>query len=241
MKKVVFITGGSKGIGAAIVKRFSLDGYIVIFTYNTGVEAALILCSENNNSFAYQCDVRDKVQISQILKDVLAKYNNIDVLVNNAGYDHDALFTKMDEDTWNEVIDINLKSLFNFTSPIAKQMIENKWGRIINITSIAGLTGAFGKSNYAAAKAGVVGFTKSLALELGAKGVTVNAVAPGAIDTDMYQRIPEKYRDIIVANIPSKRVGQPEEVAELILFLASNNAAYINGQTIHINGGSYLN
>jgi len=241
MNKIIFITGGSKGIGAAIVKKFCSEGYLVVFSYNTNKDAAEKICSDNTNCHSYQCELRDKASISFIINDVKEKFGNIDILVNNAGYDHDSLFTKMEGDDWDEVIDINLKSIFNFTKPIALQMVENKWGRIINLTSIAGLTGAFGKSNYATAKAGIIGFTKSLALELASKGITVNAVAPGAIDTDMYNRIPEKYRDVIISNIPCKRVGKPDEVAELVLFLASEKASYINGQTIHINGGSYFN
>ncbi len=145
----------------------------------------------------------------------------------------------MTENQWCDVIDINLKSIFYFSNYLAPIMINNGWGRIINITSIAGYTGVFGKSNYASAKAGIVGFTKSIALELGGKGITVNAIAPGAIETEMLMRIPEKYRLKILDNIPAKRFGKPEEVADLVDFLVSDKSAYINGQVIHINGGSY--
>ncbi len=241
MNKLVFVTGGSKGIGAAIVKKFSLSGNTVVFNYYADKDAAEDICNQFSNCICYQCDVRDKEKAANIIKEVTEKHGPIDVLINNAGSDRDALFTKMEFDVWEEIIEVNLKSIFNFTKPIALQMSENRRGRIINITSIAGVTGAFGKSNYSASKAGIIGFTKSLALELANKGITVNAIAPGAIDTDMYNRIPEKYREIIVSNIPSRRIGTPNEVAELAWFLASEHASYINGQTIHINGGSFMN
>jgi len=236
----IFITGGSKGIGRAIVEKLSPINNNIIFTCNHSVETAKDLAKLFPNSSFYTCDLRDFEQCSIISQEVISKFGRIDVLINNAGYDNDALFSKMDKQIWDDVLNVNLNSIFNFTKLFLPLMIENGWGRIVNVTSIAGFTGAFGKSNYAAAKAGIVGFTKSLAMELGSKGITVNAVAPGAIETDMLNRIPEKYKLKILESIPTKRFGKPDEVADLVAFLISDQAAYITGQTVHINGGSYL-
>ncbi|UBD75782.1 3-oxoacyl-ACP reductase FabG [Parabacteroides goldsteinii] len=238
--KIVFITGGDKGIGKAIVCRFAELYKTVIFTYNKNVEGAKEVGEAFSNVFFYQCDLANAGQCENLAKDIIRTYGKVDILINNAGYDNDSTFLKMEKDQWDTVIDINLRSIYYFTQSFSRIMSECKWGRIINLTSIAGFTGAFGKSNYAAAKAGVVGFTKSLAMELGKKGVTVNAIAPGAIKTEMLMRIPEKYREGIIGNIPAGRFGEPEEVADLAEFLVSDKAKYINGQTIHINGGSYL-
>ena len=157
---VIFITGGSKGLGKAMVERFALNNYTVIFTYNQSVADAELLTNRFSNVVAYKCDMRDIVNTKKIAEEILLKYKSIDVLINNAGYDNDATFMKMNEEIWTDVINVNLSSIFNFTQVFANSMIENGWGRIINLTSIAGFTGAFGKSNYSAAKAGVVGFTK---------------------------------------------------------------------------------
>jgi NAD(P)-dependent dehydrogenase (short-subunit alcohol dehydrogenase family) len=234
------ITGGDKGIGKAVVKRMADIYNHVIFTYNTNEIDANWITSQWSNTHSFQCDLQDKERIVEISDRIIKKFNRIDILINNAGYDSDAIFVKMEEFQWNNVLDVNLRSIFYFTQRFVEGMIENNWGRIVNLTSIAGFTGAFGKSNYAAAKAGVVGFTKSLALELGSKGVTVNAIAPGAVNTDMLMRIPEKYRIKILENIPAHRFGEPTEVSDLMEFLVSDKAAYINGQTIHINGGAYM-
>ena len=236
----IFITGGSKGIGRAIVEKLSSVDNNIIFTYNQSIKEATDLIKGKSNRSFVSCDLRDFERCKSVAHEVLLKYGKIDILINNAGYDNDALFTKMDKDMWDDVLNVNLNSIFNFTNLFLPQMIESGWGRIINITSIAGFTGAFGKTNYAAAKAGIVGFTKSLAMELGAKGITVNAVAPGAIETDMLNRIPAKYKAKILEMIPAKRFGKPNEVADLVAFLISDQASYITGQTIHINGGSYL-
>jgi NAD(P)-dependent dehydrogenase (short-subunit alcohol dehydrogenase family) len=238
--KLVFVTGGDKGIGRAITARMAALHQAVIFTYNTNLNGAQELAQTYSNVHAFQCNLADREQTLELAHHVQQKYGHPDILINNAGYDNDAVFTKMTSEQWDMVLDINLRSIFNLTHCFIEQMIEKGWGRIINFTSIAGFTGAFGKSNYAAAKAGIVGFTKSLAMELGRKGITVNAIAPGAIETDMLLRIPEKYRVKILENIPLGRLGDVEEVADLAEFLSSDKATYINGQTIHINGGSYL-
>ena len=238
--KTVFITGGDKGIGRAVTVRMASRYRTVIFTYRTNFAEAREIERLYSNTYSYSCDLADRQQCGTIAREVLEKYGRVDILINNAGYDNDALFLKMQSEQWDSVLNVNLRSLFTYTQPFASSMAEQRWGRIINLTSIAGFTGAFGKSNYAAAKAGIVGFTRSLAQELGGQGITVNAVAPGAILTDMLMRIPEKYRGDILRNIAAKRFGEPEEVADLIEFLSSDKATYINGQTIHINGGSFL-
>lgn len=235
----LFITGADKGIGRAILEKLSPTFNKVIFTFNTNESGANEILSCIDNAVAFQCDLNNRQENVKIANKVLSEYGSVDVLINNAGYDNDSVFSKMTEEQWDSVLDVNLRSMYNFTNIFVKSMIDNGWGRIINMTSIAGYTGAYGKSNYAAAKAGVAGFTKSLAMELGGKGITVNAVAPGAIKTDMLMRIPEKYLSQILKNIPCQRFGEPSEVADLVEFLVSDRAKYINGQTIHINGGSY--
>lgn len=238
--KVVFITGGDKGIGRAIVLRLAELYENVIFTYRTNIEGARAILDSHHNITCYPCDLSDIQQVKTVAVDVLKKFGRVDILINNAGSENDATFMKMDEKQWIDVINVNLMSLYYFAHSFIPDMINNSWGRVVNFTSIAGYTGAFGKSNYSAAKAGVVGFTKSLALEFGNKNITVNAISPGAICTDMLMRIPEKYRGKILENIPMQRFGEANEVADLVEFLISNKASYINGQTIHINGGSYM-
>lgn len=236
----VFVTGGSGGIGEAIVSKMSGLYENVIFTFHSNTSYANILTSRFPNVYSFQCDLRDYNSCLQVAEDVKLKFKHIDILINNAGYDNDSTFIKMSKATWDDVLNVNLNSVFNFTHFFSGEMLLKGWGRIINVSSIAAFTGAFGKSNYAAAKSGIIGFTKSLAQEFAAKGVTVNAVVPGAIETEMLLRIPEKYRSGILQSIPTKRFGKPYEVAELISFLVSTEASYITGQSIHINGGSYL-
>lgn len=239
-KKIVLVTGGDKGIGCAITRRMAEEHGKVVFTYNHNRTGAEELLSERPELACYQCNLRDRRQVKEMTRAIVREHGTIDILINNAGYDNDAIFAKMDEEQWDSVLDINLRALYNVLHPFVEPMKAKNWGRIVNLTSIAGFTGAFGKSNYATAKAGMVGLTKSLAMELGGNGITVNAIAPGAIHTDMLMRIPEKYRARILENIPAKRFGKPDEVADLASFLVSDHATYINGQTIHINGGSYM-
>jgi len=239
--KTVFITGGSKGIGKALVKRMSQYYDCVLFTYNKGQSDADQITKDLSNCFCYQCDLKDYAHCREVAKQALSEHGRIDILINNAGYDEDSTFLRMPKSAWDDVIDVNLKSLYGFCQDFIPGMISQKWGRIINFSSIAGFTGAFGKSNYAAAKAGIVGFSKSLALEFASKGITVNIIAPGAIDTDMLRRIPPRYLERVLENIPMKRFGKTEEVSYLVEFLVGDSASYITGQTIHINGGSFFN
>ena len=237
--RTAFVTGGSKGIGRAVVETLAASLKHVAFTYNSDQAAAGTIAAAFDNVSFYQCDLRDRHQIAEVTQAVNDQLGRVDILVNNAACDQDAIFSKMTSQAWDDVIDVNLRALYDLTISFVGPMSDNNWGRIINLTSIAGFTGAFGKSNYSASKAGVIGFTKSLAIELASKNITVNAIAPGAIETDMLLRIPEKYRAQIMANIPAKRFGRSEEVADLIEFLVSDKASYITGQSIHINGGSY--
>lgn len=237
--KVVFITGGDKGIGRGIATYLAALYKNVIITYNTNEKGARELKESHDNVSIYQCDLSDKDSIKNVADDVISRFGGVDILVNNAGYESDATFLKMQPEQWDSVIRINLESIYYFAHSFLRSMIKNNWGRIVNFTSIAGYTGVYGKSNYAAAKAGIVGFTKSLALEFGGKGITINAIAPGAIETDMLMRIPEKYREKILENIPSHKFGTVQDAAYLVEFLISDKSKYINGQTIHLNGGSY--
>lgn len=239
IQKNVFITGGDKGIGRAIAICLATQYNNVIITYNNNEKGARELSERFSNISYYQCNLEDRASTEEVSEKVLDRYTQIDILVNNAGYEDDATFLKMDYEQWERVLNINLNSIFYFAHAFLPSMVAAGWGRIINFTSIAGYTGAFGKSNYAAAKAGIVGFTKSLSIEFGSKGICTNAVAPGAIETDMLMRIPEKYRMKILENIPSHKFGKVEDVANLVEFLISDKASYINGQTIHINGGSF--
>ena len=169
----------------------------------------------------------------------MRQFGSVDVLINNAGFENNSTVLKMSDEQWEEVLDVDLRSLFYTAKCFIPAMVQKEWGRIINMSSILGYTGVYGGANYATAKAGVVGFTKSLALELGAKGITVNAIAPGLIETDLLIRMPEKYRERLRDKIPSRAFGKPQDIANLVEFLVSDKASYINGQTIHVNGGMY--
>lgn len=237
--KNVFITGGDKGIGRAIALYLAPKSDNVVITYNQNLEGAIEVANIYSNITYIQCDLNDEKSIKNVYQQILNKLGHIDILINNAGYENDATFLKMTSEQWDNVIRINLQSIYHFAHAFLPSMVERGWGKIINFTSIAGYTGAFGKSNYSTAKAGIVGFTKSLAIEFGGKGICVNAIAPGAIETDMLMRIPEKYRLKILENIPSHKFGKVEDVAYLVDFLVSDKASYINGQIIHINGGSF--
>lgn len=237
--KVVFITGGDKGIGRAIAESLAKLDYQVIITYNTNEFGAKELISQYCNISAYQCNLQNKLRIREIALDVLHQFDGVDILINNAGFEDDSTLLKMADKQWENVLDIDLKSLFYTTQCFISRMVDKGWGRVINMSSILGYTGVYGGANYAAAKAGVIGFTKSLSLELGGKGITVNAIAPGLIETDLLNRMPNKYRERLLEKIPSRTFGQPEDIAHLVEFLISTKASYINGQTIHVNGGMF--
>ncbi len=240
--KVALVTGGSRGIGAAIAKELAKNGAQVVINYQSRIDSAEAVVKEieedGGSSCALQADVSDLNDIQNLLQEVITRFGKIDILVNNAGITKDRSFRNLSEEDWNEVINVNLNSVFHTTSAVINHMLEKKSGRIINISSIIGQTGGFGQSNYAAAKAGMVGFTKSLALETAKSGITVNAVCPGFIETEMVAAMPDNVKEQMISKIPMKRLGQAEEIAEAVLFLAKAN--YITGQSINVNGGLYM-
>jgi acetoacetyl-CoA reductase len=236
--KTVFITGGSRGIGRAIVNKFSENGFNVLFTYNESKTLAMEL--ESNTVKAFQCNSENLDEIMELEKKLKIKDYRVDILINNAGITSDRTFKNLKNEDWEKVINIDLNSAFYFCKIFFNWMIDNKWGRIINISSIIGQKGGFGQANYSAAKAGLIGLTKTIALETAKKGITVNAIAPGFVDTDMFRDISKDIKDKIISDIPLKRLGKPVEIASLCYFLASESASYITGQVIGINGGLYM-
>lgn len=240
--KVAVVTGGSRGIGSAIAKELAKKGAQVIFTYQFEAARAEIVVNEIENeggsSDAFQVNVSEINEVNSFLDEVITRYEKIDILVNNAGITRDRSFRNMSQEEWNEVINVNLNSVFNTTSAVINHMLAQKFGRVINISSIIGQSGGFGQSNYAASKAGMVGFTKSLALETAKSGITVNAICPGFIETEMVAEMPENIKDNIISKVPMKRLGHVDEVAETVAFLAQAN--YITGQQINVNGGLYM-
>ena len=239
MGRVAVVTGGSRGIGRAITERFKTDGYKVAVLY-AGNEAAAQSCRDELGVLAIKCDVGDFEACGAALKQIEAELGPIDVLVNNAGITRDAMLHKMTPDQWAEVIRVDLDSAFNLCKHVIDGMRDRSYGRIINITSINGQKGQMGQTNYSAAKAGLIGFTKALAQETARKGVTVNAIAPGYIDTEMVQAVPEKVLESIIASIPVGRLGKAEEIADAVAFLAGEQAGFITGSTLTINGGQYI-
>jgi 3-oxoacyl-[acyl-carrier-protein] reductase (EC 1.1.1.100) len=243
-RKVAVVTGGISGIGDAISTRFLKEGATVI-AFDINKDACQIWVTSKkklgfNNVDAFVCDVTKYEESAAVVAMVLEKYKKIDILVNNAGITQDSTLKKMTLTQWNSVINVNLNSLFNVTKPVADQMVTNGFGRIINISSVNGQKGQFGQTNYSATKAGVHGFTKALAQEVARKNVTVNTVSPGYINTKMMQDIPEEVLHKIVGQVPCGRLGEPEEIADLVAYLASDKAAYITGSDVSINGGLYM-
>lgn len=234
------VTGGTRGIGEAIVRKFAQEGCNVAFTYKSSADKANSLVSELGalgvKVKAYQSDAASYTESEKLVDDVAAEFGNIDILVNNAGITRDNLILRMTEEHWDEVISANLKSAFNLTKHVSKLMLRAKAGSIINLTSIIGEKGQAGQSNYAASKAGVIGFTMSIADEFGSRGIRCNAIAPGFIETDMTDALPEETRKNILAQIPMKRMGTAEEVANAALFLASDLSKYVSGQVLSVCG-----
>lgn len=239
--KVALVTGASRGIGREIAITLAGQGAYVIVNYCGSESAAkdtLNVIKENGGDGEIaQCDVGDFEKVKELIDGIVANHKTIDIIVNNAGITKDNLLLKMTEEDFDAVINTNLKSAFNTSKNAIRYMIKQRSGRIINMASIVGITGNAGQINYAAAKAGMIGVTKSLAREIASRGITVNAVAPGFIETDMTKDLPEEAKKAMLAGIPMKRIGQPKDIANAVLFLASDQASYITGQVLQVNGG----
>ena len=239
MDRVVFVTGGTRGIGKAICARLKAAGYKVAAGY-AGNEVAANACANELGVMVVKGNVSSFADCASAVKRVEAEFGPIDVLVNNAGITRDAMLHKMSEEQWNDVIHVNLASIFNMTRNVIESMRERGFGRIINISSINGQKGQMGQTNYSAAKAGMIGFTKALAQENAKKGITVNCIAPGYIDTEMVTAVPKNVLDQIIAGIPVGRLGMADEIARCVAFLAAEDAGFITGSTLTVNGGQYI-
>ena len=238
--KVVMVTGGAAGIGRVTADNFAKEGArVAICDVNPEAGEAAVKALGPEASFE-KVDVADSASVSNWVDGVFEKYGQIDVLVNNAGITRDSLIMRMKEADWDAVISVNLKSAFNCIKAVSRIMVKQRSGRIINLASVVGVMGNPGQANYVASKAGMIGLTKTVAKELGARGITVNAVAPGFIETDMTAVLSEKVKEAMLSMIPMQRAGVPQDVADAICFLASDQAAYITGQVIHVTGGMYM-
>ncbi|MBX4261993.1 3-oxoacyl-[acyl-carrier-protein] reductase [Clostridium estertheticum] len=239
--KTAVVTGASRGIGRAIALKLAKHGANVVVNYRNSVDAVQEVVKEIEalgvKVLAIQADISSYTDVENMIKKSVEEFGSIDILVNNAGITKDGLLMRMKEADFDSVIDINLKGAFNCTRHVAAIMLKQRSGRIINISSVSGLTGNAGQVNYSAAKAGIIGMTKSVAREFGSRGVTCNAVAPGYIQTDMTEDLSAKVKDTIMGTIPLKRLGRPEDVANVVAFLATDEAAYITGQVINVDGG----
>ena len=240
--KIVLITGASRGIGKAIALTLGEAGATVVGTATTesGADNISKVFADNNISGkGIKLNVTNNEQISSLVKIVNEDFGPIDILINNAGITRDNILLRMKEDEWDDIINTNLSSIYKMSKSVLRGMIKNRSGRIISITSVVGVMGNAGQSNYAAAKAGMIGFTKSLAREVGTRNITVNAIAPGFIETDMTDKLPDNQKEALVSQIPMGRLGTADEVAQAVLFLAGDGGSYITGQTLHVNGGMY--
>ena len=241
-EKLVLVTGASRGIGQAIALTLGKSGATVIGTATSeeGANKISKIFTENNIlGKGMMLNVTDNEQISELLKSITADHGSVDILVNNAGITRDNILVRMKEDEWDDIINTNLSSVYKMSKAVLRGMIKKRSGRIISITSVVGAMGNAGQSNYAAAKAGIMGFTKSLAREVGVRGITVNAIAPGFIQTDMTDKLPEDQKVALASQIPMARLGTVDEIAQSVLFLASESGSYITAQTLHVNGGMY--
>jgi len=241
-KKLVLVTGASRGIGQAIALTLGTAGATVIGTATSekGAEAISKQFTEHKiNGQGMILNVTDDNNIAELMKNINEKYDTVDILINNAGITRDNILMRMKQDEWDEIINTNLASVFKMSKAVLRGMMKKKAGRIISITSVVGSMGNAGQANYAAAKAGIMGFTKSLAREVGSRGITVNTVAPGFIQTDMTDNLPDEQKEVLASQIPMGRLGSVEEIAQVVLFLAGNGGSYITAQTIHVNGGMY--
>jgi 3-oxoacyl-[acyl-carrier protein] reductase len=238
---VAFVTGATRGIGKAIAQALAGQGATVVGSATTDEGAATISAYLQTAANAgVRLDVTDAASVDATIKDVQERFGEISILVNNAGITRDSLLVRMKEDEWDAIMDTNLKSAFRLSKAVLRGMMKARQGRIINVGSVVGASGNAGQTNYAAAKAGLIGFTKSLAQEVGSRNITVNCVAPGFIDTDMTRALPDAQRAALIGRIPLAKLGSPEDIAHAVTFLASPAAAYITGATLHVNGGMYM-
>lgn len=242
--KIVLVTGAGRGIGASIAKRFASEGAEVIVNYSGNDEAAQKTVDEitatGGQAQKYKCSVNDSESVKVMIDEIIKEFGRIDILVNNAGITKDGLMLRMTDEDFDRVIDVNLKGTFNCTKYVSKYMLKQKSGKIINISSVVGLSGNAGQVNYSASKAGIIGITKSAAKELSSRGITVNAVAPGYVDTDMTKVLSDNIRNEILKNIPLQRMGNVEDISNCVAFLASEAASYITGQVISVDGGMHI-
>lgn len=238
--QVALVTGASRGIGKAIALKLVAAGAKVIGTATSekGAQAISEYLAENGQGMVL--NVTDSDSISALFEKIKAEYGDLDILVNNAGITRDNLMMRMKEDEWSDIIETNLTSVFKLSKAVLRAMMKKRKGRIVNIGSVVGSTGNPGQANYCAAKAGLIGFTKALAKEVASRGITVNSVAPGFIDTDMTKELSEEQKKTIFAQIPAGRLGQPDEIAAAVLFLCAAEAGYVTGETLHVNGGMYM-
>ena len=242
--KIAIVTGASQGIGETIAVEMAKSGANVFcLARNKNALDSTInkIISNGDKASAYSCDISDNEQFNNIVTDIFKEYGSIDILVNNAGITNDTLLMRMSDDQWDSVLNINLKGSFTCTRSVIKYMMKKKSGRIINITSIVGLTGNAGQANYAASKAGLIGMTKSIAKEVASRGITANCVAPGWIETAMTEQLSDDLKNKFLSQIPTGKIGYPKDIANTVIFLASKEAEYITGQTITVDGGRIIN
>ncbi|TSI11440.1 3-oxoacyl-[acyl-carrier-protein] reductase [Lysinibacillus sp. BW-2-10] len=242
--KTAVVTGASRGIGRAIALQLAIEGANVVVNYSGSEKKALEVVEEikslGSNAIAVQANVSDSDSVQNLMSATLEQFGTIDILVNNAGITRDNLLMRMKEDEWDEVINTNLKGVFLCTKAVTRQMMKQRAGRIINISSIVGTIGNAGQANYVAAKAGVIGLTKTTARELASRNILVNAIAPGFITTEMTDALPEDIKNAMLTQIPLASLGQPEHIAKAVIFLASDDSSYMTGQTLHIDGGMFM-
>ena len=239
-KQIALVTGASRGIGRAIAERLADDGFFVVGTATSDTGADSISNYLGQNGRGIKLDVADVESIAEVIKTVTDEIGAPTVLVNNAGITRDNLLMRMKDDEWDDIINTNLTSIFRMSKAVLRGMMKAKTGRIINISSVVGFTGNAGQANYAAAKAGMVGFAKSIAKEVGSRNITVNTVAPGFIDTDMTKELSDDIKNALLSSIPLSRLGEAKEIAHTVAFLASAGAGYITGETLHVNGGMFM-